>query len=256
VRGLSIANNAHLASMRLLRLLISLSLTFSLASCVNPYTKYYRSYTSGITASSTEGYQPCDGPIQIIATSNIQNDVNELRRQGYVAIGSSYFNGPANQVSETKALRQARNVGACKVLMTSSYTNTNSESAPLNVPNNGIQTMMMPYSVQRYDSTAIYLVKKSFIFGAIVGAVPPDLSKQIGYSGGLLVTTIVRGSAAYRADIFEGDVILSMNGNRLNEENPYQTLLLLFKQKAGHTISMSIWRNGEVLEKSVMLGRN
>jgi 2-alkenal reductase len=81
-----------------------------------------------------------------------------------------------------------------------------------------------------------------------------DLRNENGelLEGGVLVTEVIGGSGAQRAGLQQGDVILSINDNRIDEDHPLLNALMSFKP--GDTVNINIIRNGEPLTLQATLG--
>ncbi len=82
--------------------------------------------------------------------------------------------------------------------------------------------------------------------------------------GGLYVKQVKRNSAAQEAGIIEGDVLTSIDGNKLDRKGYYQseTYGLLYWshlvrgiKKVGETLNLELLRDGEVIKKEVTLSR-
>ncbi len=70
---------------------------------------------------------------------------------------------------------------------------------------------------------------------------------------GAIVSNVLKGGAAERAGIKEGDVILEFDGIPVKSPNHLQGLVVT--RRAGQTVRLTIWRDGKRLEKSVTLRR-
>ena len=71
-------------------------------------------------------------------------------------------------------------------------------------------------------------------------------------SYGALVTEVVQGSAADQANLAPGDVILSIDGTRLDENSPLADVMAQYS--AGDRIRLEVVRNGEAQTITVTLG--
>ena len=71
-------------------------------------------------------------------------------------------------------------------------------------------------------------------------------------SSGVLVVDVLPGSAADDAGLAPGDVILSIEGTRLDENNPLADVLAQYE--AGQTVGMQVVRNGSSFDIDVTLG--
>lgn len=253
-----------------------LLVALSLVACVNPYAKFYRGKPDG---RAVDNYVPTNEPIQIFSSNDFKADAATLAQRGYSAIGESSFNAPANRVSEGQLRDQAQKLGAAVVLVSSRYASTVNGAMPFTMPNNstsyttgtatvtgmggvatvngsattntyGTQTVMVPYSIQRNDFDAVYFVKVRPHFGAVCGPINDELRARLQTNAGVLIKVIVTGSPAARADILPGDVILTMDGRRVDS---WEDLNAYLKSHYGEAVTFGIDRNGTELKKTVNL---
>jgi hypothetical protein len=179
-------------------------IVFSLSSCANPYTTFYKGLPD---ARALPPYEVVSNDIQIYQTNDFNKDVHILEKKGYMPIGQSFFNAANNKISESKVRDQTKKIGAHLVLTSSRYTNTATGAMPLTAPNTstsystsnttvygpggtanvrgtgstttpGNQTVMMPYSIDRSDFGAVYLVKIHPRVGIIAMAVDDETRKS------------------------------------------------------------------------------
>lgn len=68
---------------------------------------------------------------------------------------------------------------------------------------------------------------------------------------GVLVSDVIKGSAAAAAGIEEGDVILEVDGVPVRSSNELQSRVVL--HRAGQNVALKIWRNGKSFTKNVTL---
>ncbi len=82
----------------------------------------------------------------------------------------------------------------------------------------------------------------------------PGLASYYGLSvtTGILVTEVARGSAAEKAGLQAGDVILQISGQDINDSTPY--LNVLMRHRPGDKVTLSINRTGQALNLDVVLG--
>lgn len=83
---------------------------------------------------------------------------------------------------------------------------------------------------------------------------PQGAGSDAGQEVGLLLASVEAGSPAAKGGLMLGDVILSLNGKALGR--PHDLLSALSELQAGATVSLRVWRGGQVLELSVTLGEH
>ncbi|MBI3951038.1 MAG: DegQ family serine endoprotease [Acidobacteria bacterium] len=90
--------------------------------------------------------------------------------------------------------------------------------------------------------------------GVLIQPVTPAVAKAFGLSEprGALVGDVTADSPAARSGILKGDVILELNGQRINESRELQ--LRIAQTAPGTTARLKIFRNGREQEISVTLG--
>jgi hypothetical protein len=232
-----------------------------LAGCANPYEDFYH---PTLDTKTLKSYVPSSAPLAIYTTNDFPKDVDALIRRGFTPIGNSSFNAASNQVSERQLRSQADAVHAQVVLISSHYTNTVTGAVPLTLPQTsttyisgsfgtatattyGTETTMMPYSVQRSDFGAVYFVKVRQRVGIIPAPLDDATRKRIGTNSGVFVRLVVDGSPAFVADIFPGDILLSVNSDRIQSPDQY---IQLVNQYEGQTATFHLNRDGQAIEKT------
>lgn len=89
--------------------------------------------------------------------------------------------------------------------------------------------------------------------GVMIRSVDELLAKSLGLDEvtGVLVDNVVPKSAAEKAGLEPGDVILEIDGKKLNSSNELQSAVTL--RKAGDKVKLTIWRNEKKIVKEVTL---
>ncbi len=69
---------------------------------------------------------------------------------------------------------------------------------------------------------------------------------------GELIREVVAGSAADKAGIKVGDIIVSADGKKLTDSTTLATVIR--SKKVGQTLNLSVWRDGKMIEVAAVLG--
>jgi hypothetical protein len=262
--------------MLLLRYMVLLGAFFFLGGCVNPYSEFYQGDTD---AKTRVGYIARTGPVQIYSSDDFERDGRDLARRGYVLAGSSAFNGAAGSVTQQQLLSQADKVGAHLVLISSRSTGSIVGAVPITMPTTttsqttgsatvygsggsatahgrattttyGQQTMMMPYTIERADFTALFFVKNRPLLGVMWESIDETTIRRLQTNQALRVSSVVEGSPAFLADVLPNDIIMRVDGLRVMNA---QSLVNYLSSKAGEEISLLIDRDGTQIEKRIRL---
>ncbi|NOX87531.1 MAG: DegQ family serine endoprotease [Calditrichaeota bacterium] len=99
-------------------------------------------------------------------------------------------------------------------------------------------------------------VRRGYL-GVYISEVTPVTAKgvKLDHPRGVFVTSVIEGSAAEKAGIKEGDVILSVNGKEVNRPNELQAKIGVLNP--GDKVTLKIWRDGKELTiKATLKGRD
>jgi hypothetical protein len=263
------------AAIRLLVLGIS---SIMLTACVaSGYTTFYKP----IGDSPDPNLLSQSDGVDIYAYGpNADTDDRNLLRDGFIPIGYASFNGALE--SEDEIYKQAKKVGAHVALVKQTHTGTNSGVLSLPIYNAGQMVtsrssgtatvrspygtstgtytgttvtqlpgstsyVPVPYSVSVYDQYATFWVEMSpsyWACGIHAADLSPDQRKIVGKNQGVLVDIVVKRTAAFRANVFEGDILLSVNSEPVFDINSMRALCLKYK---GNEISLEVLRDGKEL---------
>lgn len=91
------------------------------------------------------------------------------------------------------------------------------------------------------------------LLGVNIQSVNERDARRLGLASisGVLVMGVSPESAAQKGGVLESDIVLEVNGETVNEANQLQEKVAMFRP--GDTVNLTIWRNGERLEKNVVL---
>ena len=234
-------------------------LIFLLSGCVsNGYKDFYRPYYDVNAINEIEKLTPDEEP-KVYTSNDLNKDIYTLRSRNYILLGYSSFNGGYQDLENAK--KHAKNIGASVVLAKSKYTNTQTSTSTLILPDNkttyhngtvssnsshsnvygqnigstsstGIYsgssttygTKAIPYTTnqRRYDQQAYYFIKstKKLKFGLGNDDLPQNLRLKLQRNTGSIISIVFENSPAFYANLFPGDVIISIDGvNIINADH-------------------------------------
>jgi hypothetical protein len=258
-------------------------LVMGLAGCVagNGYSKFYRSVPGATPEKIAQlrASPPADTPL--VTHASKFPDPKPFYQQGYAVIGYSSFNSGHNE-PDSEAIAQAKKMGADLVVVVDpNYTGSVTSQIPLTTPTSttsytngsataygsggsvsaygnsttttyGSKTTYIPMTVNRYNYGAVYFVKQKFILGVHWRPLKNEERQMLQSNSGLYVDVVVNDTPAFRNDILPGDIIESVNGQRVYDAKAASNLL---GQLKGQLVSISLYRDGHVITKAVQLNQ-
>ncbi len=95
-------------------------------------------------------------------------------------------------------------------------------------------------------------VKRGYL-GVYIAPVDPVTAKGVGLEKpeGVFITSVIKGSAGDDAGIQEGDVVLTVDGKKVNKPNQLQAKVGM--HHPGEKVELTIWRDGKVKNITVIL---
>jgi S1-C subfamily serine protease len=75
---------------------------------------------------------------------------------------------------------------------------------------------------------------------------PPPLAAKVGRTTGLRVVQVIDGSPAERAGLRRGDIVLSVDGQRIDTSTAIQRLMV--EDAIGRRLEVTVWRNGALVD--------
>ena len=234
-----------------------------------------------------EGQEPSLYEKTCNSEEQVEDTILNYLRNGFWIVGASEFTRTRSVASSNLAISKAKEIGATRIFAFSrvleevkykkkvrlpTYSSTDSNTyanasaysnniynykstqgyanANTNSYTSGYTTTLVDDSYLKYSQGAVYFakIKEDFIkFGAGFKAeIPSDLKAAIGTDKGLYVNYLIKGSPAFKADVLEGDIILTANGIDVYDNS------FIDKYK-GRTVLFKIYRNGNYIEKAVVL---
>jgi hypothetical protein len=258
-------------------LVVALACVAMLAGCANGFTEYYHGMTKEQVDARIGARPPTDPRTDL--TSDVKGESESRLENGYAFIGESGFQGPRSRFAESKAIAQAKSLGADLVVLSEGDAGSETVDVPIVTPTtstshssfNGTafnpaygstnvsgmgtttsyatSTTLVPMTVHRANYYAGYWVKsKPPILGINVLPLTAEQHKQIGTNSGLLVRVVVIGSPAYKADLFKGDYLMSINGESIGSVEDFQRVTHAY---AGQNVKVAIMRDGNIQTKDV-----
>jgi hypothetical protein len=267
-------------------------LVLCLSGCANGFARYYTPAANAEKIATSPYVEKAPAQPKLYSHSgDLQGDYKNMLENGFLLIGTSAFYGPANKVSASQAIDEAKRVGAAVVLVRSSYKDTLSGVVPFTVPNptqyatvnttgtvnsygsggyatgnynssstvaipGGYSTYNIPYNISRNDFFASYWVQQDvqkMRLGIRYIPLPDEARQRLQRNTGILVPIVVRGTPAFQANILEGDVILKINGADVIDPQGFDQQLT---QLAGQPVELAILRGAESMVIKVRLNPN
>ena len=262
--------------------IILLGVFLILSGCAaSGYQKFYNPYVEVSVLPEPEMIQEGQEP-HVYGTDNFERDIRALKAKKYVPLGYSSFNG--GYEDKKNAQIQAKRVGATIVLVNSEYTNTQTTTSTLFLPDNkttyhsgtanaystynnsyggygnantnatysgtsttyGTKAVPVTSHQRRYDQTAVYLVKinPKMKFGVLLKDLTPSMRSQYERNTGTFVDIVFEDSPAFYSNVLPGDVIISVDGGAVRNARHAQELMA--KVPSNSVISkLGVIRKGE-----------
>jgi serine protease Do len=234
----------------------------------NGYQDFYTSYIDPKADPNLESLGENKEP-QVFGTDDFKRDIRILRGKRYVVVGQSSFNGSYEDINN--AVAQAKKIGATLVLSNSEYTNTQSSTSDLFIPNSqttyhsgtvyggsssarysgtsttyGSTTVPVTTHQRRYDQSAFYFVKRTneLKLGVEVAELLPEERLEIGRNTGALIYVVMEGSKAFNSNVMEGDVLIAIDAKQV--KNRDHAVKLFGEIPEGQSsIALTVIRKGE-----------
>ena len=251
-----------------------LIITAFAVSCVttNNYSKFFYKYYDISELNNPELLKEGDEPL-IVTTKDLIGDSRLYEANGYFMLGTSSFNGSYVDTKWAKA--HAVNIGATLILLNSQFTDNQTHSSNLILPDNrtsyrsghedgtsyfetnktyGIKSFPYRQPLRLYDQKANYFVKdnRKFRYGIIFENLGSELRMKYQRNSGIVIKLVYDQSPAFYANLLVGDVIIGVDGVDIKDEYHAQSLMNLTKVNADKTHSdLTILRAGKTINLTV-----
>jgi hypothetical protein len=256
-------------------------LVLGLAGCASGYRQFY-TVVPGATPEVIAKIRVTPPPERpLIEHSPTFPPPDVYLRRSYIAIGYSSFNS-GHKESEKNAIAQGQKVGAdLVVIVNPSFTGSVTSQIPITTPTTetsytsgtataygsggsataygnsttttyGTRTNYIPMTVNRFDYGAVYFVKRSFVFGALWRDLSNEERAVLQSNSGVYVTSVVNDTPAFRNDVLAGDIIVKIDGQLIYGQQAASDALT---NKRGQDVGLTIFRNGQFIEKHVKLAQ-
>ena len=118
------------------------------------------------------------------------------------------------------------------------------------IPVNDIKELVTGM-INNPDSVKAQTLGSQIMLGIAISEISEEMSSQYGYPVGLYITEVSSMSAAERAGLMRGDIIIEFSGEKVVTADDLNAL------KAGHTtgdvVSVKVDRNGRVLDLEIVM---
>ncbi|MDR1008086.1 MAG: PDZ domain-containing protein [Campylobacteraceae bacterium] len=229
------------------------------------YSQYYKPFIKK-DGTNVEFIKKNEEPKLIRSNSNnIENDIFEIISNHYIIMGVSSFIG-YNQERELKSF--AKSIGAFVVLYFTEYVstrqmtifipttetsainlNTYSGTKTFNTYGAVTKTTNQPYSYSfdKYKHNAVFFARDTSKkrFGIFYKSLTNQMRKKLQRNDGILVGAVYKETPAFNANILSDDLIISINGIEVGENNFLNFLNIINGIPSGKQIKVVLLRDGQ-----------
>ena len=267
-------------------MVIPVTMLFS-GCATNGYQKFYTSYVDPLSIQNVEMLKEGQMP-EVFGSGDFTRDIKILRSKKYVPIGQSAFNGVYED--KNNVIAQAKRVGATLVLINSQYTDTQTSTSALFLPDNkttyhsgsaygtasysnnyggygtasanasyngtsttyGTQVVPQTTQYKLYDQNAVYLVKvnNKFRVGVFMIDLTPELRATYQRNTGVIVDVVVEKTPAFYSNLLADDIIIAVEGVSVKDVQHTQELMANVPETA-KSFELTVIRQNE--EKKVII---
>ncbi|MDQ7081875.1 MAG: Do family serine endopeptidase [Aquificota bacterium] len=88
--------------------------------------------------------------------------------------------------------------------------------------------------------------------GVVIQEVTPDIAEAIGVREGIIIAQVIKGSPADRAGLKVGDIIVALNGKKMDSVRDLQ--IAIMRTRPGTVVTLTVIREGKKKEIKVKIG--
>jgi serine protease Do len=88
--------------------------------------------------------------------------------------------------------------------------------------------------------------------GVVIQEVTPDIGEAIGVKEGIIIAQVIKGSPADRAGLKVGDIIVALNGKKMDSVRDLQ--IAIMRTRPGTVVTLTVIREGKRKEIKVRIG--
>jgi len=187
--------------------------TILFSSC-ETFSNFYKSWYDVNELKNIIVLQEGEEP-KIFRSSNIDDDVNEILSNNYIIIGTTSFNGPDDNITNS-IKEQCRKNGATIALYGKEYTDTRS-----GIYRSG--NYYSSYNIRRYDYTVYYFVQRTFLpaLGWRLANLNNEDRRVFQRNTGAIVFVVLKNTSVFYANIVRNDIIVRINEHIINNVDDY-----------------------------------
>lgn len=249
-----------------IKLILVVSAALVIAGCASTHEKFYQQFNN----PNDQEFLRLTGTqeVRLIRVENLQEGIKEYASKNYAVIGQSAFNGGYEDEQRIRDL--AKKLGTPIVLFHIKYTNTNTATVPLVMPNTsttynsgmlsgyggfgtysgssttyGSTIVPMTTSQQRYDQVAVYLMprKTKPRLGISFRNLSVEERKKNERNSGVVVVGVVEDTPAFRSNVIDGDLIVSIEGMDVISETGFKKQIDAIP-RGPRVVPLEVIRNG------------
>jgi len=196
------------------RIWLSIILSTTLFSSCTTFSSFYNSWHDVNELKNIITLREGEEPI-IIKSGNIDNDVNDVLSNNYIIIGTTSFNGPDDNITNS-IKEQCRKNRATVALYGKEYTDTRT-----GIYRSG--DYYSSYNIRRYDYTVYYFVQRTFLpaLGWRLANLTNEDRRIFQRNTGAIVYVVLKNTSVFYANIVRNDIIVRINEHIINNVDDY-----------------------------------